>query len=331
MQEKVLITGASGFVGYHLVKAAVGQDMMVSAAIRPTSQIAHLGQMPVRFLSLPYEDKIGLQKVLEKGQYQYIVHAAGLTKAKNNETYHLINAAFTRNLGEAAAKAHIPLKRFVFISSLAALGPIPACARQPISPYQVPKPITAYGKSKQLAEAYLSNLSDLPLVVLRPTAVYGPREQDLYILIKMIVSGLEPYIGRKAQKLSFIYVKDLAEITLKALALPGRKHWSYNLSDGNSYDKYAFADSIKRLLHKKTLRFHLPVPAAQVLAFLLEGTYKLSNNIPVLNREKLRELNADNWICSIKEPQKDLDFSPQYNLEKGLAETLDWYKSNKWL
>jgi nucleoside-diphosphate-sugar epimerase len=147
----------------------------------------------------------------------------------------------------------------------------------------------------------------------------------------MIVRGLEPYIGRKAQKLSFIYVKDLAEITLKALTLPGKKQRSYNLSDGNCYDKYDFADVIKSLLHKKTLRFHLPIPAVQAIAFLLESVYRLSTRVPVFNREKVNELKADNWICSIEEPQRDLNFAPQYNLEAGLAQTLAWYKTNKWL
>jgi nucleoside-diphosphate-sugar epimerase len=331
MKEKILITGASGFVGYHLVQEALRQNLSVFAAVRPSSQTAHLRALPVHFLSLPYEDRKGLEKVLAEGQYDYIVHAAGLTKAKTQESYSLVNATFTRNLGEAALRADIPLKRFVFMSSLAALGPVSAGASQPISPFHLPRPVTAYGKSKLLAEQYLSNICDLPLVVLRPTAVYGPREQDLYILIRTVFRGLEPYIGRQAQQLSFIYVKDLAEITLRALYLPGRKHLSYNLSDGNSYDKYAFADTAKRLLHKKTLRFHLPMGAVKAAAFLLEGAYRFSDKMPALNREKLRELSAANWICSIKEPQKDLGFAPRYNLETGLSETLTWYKANKWL
>ncbi len=154
---------------------------------------------------------------------------------------------------------------------------------------------------------------------------------DLYLLIRAVARGLEPHIVRNAKQLSFIYVKDLAEITLKALQLPGRNHLSYNLSDGNSYDKYAFADTAKRLLHKKTLRFHLPLAAVKAAACLLEGACRFSNKMPALNREKLHELSAANWICSIKEPQKDLGFAPRYNLETGLSETLTWYKANKWL
>jgi nucleoside-diphosphate-sugar epimerase len=331
MKEKVLITGASGFVGYHLVQEALQQHLEVYAAIRPTSPTAHLRSLPIRFVELPYGSRRGLEGALEAGQYHYIIHAAGLTRAKTQEAYHAVNAIFTRNLGEAAVRANIPLKRFVFMSSLAALGPVSAEAAQPISPYHLPRPVTAYGKSKLLAEEYLSSLGDLPLVTLRPTAVYGPRERDLFLLIRTVARGLEPYIGRNAQQLSFIYVKDLAEITLNAVRLPGRLHQRYNLSDGNSYDKYAFAEITKRLLRKKTLRFHLPIPAVRALARLLEEAYRFSDRTPALNREKLRELSAASWICSIREPQRDLGFSPRYNLESGLAETLDWYKANKWL
>jgi nucleoside-diphosphate-sugar epimerase len=331
MKKKVLITGASGFVGYHLVEEALQQNLEVYAAIRPGSPTAHLRSLPVHFTTLPYLHPAGLQKLLEGGGYHYIIHVAGLTKAKTPEKYNTVNATYTRNLAEAAVRADIPLRRFVFISSLAALGPAAAEAAHPITPFHVPQPVTAYGKSKLLAEAYLNELPELPLVTLRPTAVYGPRERDLYLLIRTVARGIEPYIGRKAQKLSFLYVKDLAEITLRTLQLPGRNHLSYNLSDGNSYDRYAFAEVTKRLLRKKTLRFHLPLPAVRALAGLLEGAYGLTQKMPTLNREKLRELSAANWTCSIREPQRDLGFSPRYNLETGLAETLAWYKDNKWL
>ncbi len=331
MKEKVLITGASGFIGYHLVEEALRQNLEVFAAIRPSSPTAHLRSLRVHFTTLPYLSGPTLEKILEAGQYHYIIHAAGLTKAKTQEGYNAVNATFTRNLGEAAVRADIPLKRFVFMSSLAALGPVPEEATRPISPLHQPHPVTAYGKSKLLAEEYLRNLPGLPLVTLRPTAVYGPLERDLYLLIRTVARGLEPYIGRQAQKLSFIYVKDLAEITLRALHIPGRNQLSYNLSDGNSYDKYAFAEVTKKLLHKKTLRLHLPVAAVRALARLLEEAYRFSDKTPALNREKLTELSAANWICSIREPQQDLGFAPRYNLETGLAETLNWYKANKWL
>jgi nucleoside-diphosphate-sugar epimerase len=331
MKNKVLITGASGFVGFHLVEEALRQNLEVYAAIRPSSPTAHLRSLPVHLTALPYLHPAGLQKLLEAGGYDYIIHAAGLTRAKTPGAYNTVNATYTRNLGQAAVRADMPLRRFVFISSLAALGPASAETAPPISPFRVPRPVTAYGKSKLLAEEYLGNLPDLPLVTLRPTAVYGPRERDLYLLIRTVARGLEPYIGHQAQKLSFLYVKDLAEITVRALQLPGRNHLSYNLSDGNSYDRYAFAEVTKKLLHKKTLRFHLPLPAVRALAGVLEGAYALTHQMPALNREKLRELSAANWSCSIREPQRDLGFSPRYNLETGLAETLAWYKDNKWL
>ncbi|GAB3834284.1 hypothetical protein GCM10028895_54370 [Pontibacter rugosus] len=113
--------------------------------------------------------------------------------------------------------ADIPLKKFVFISSLAALGPIPYQEVAPIQEQSKAQPVTAYGKSKLLAEQYLAELKDLPLVVLRPTAVYGPREKDIFIVLKTLNLGLEPYISNKPQWLSFVYVKDLAKAVMQAL------------------------------------------------------------------------------------------------------------------
>jgi nucleoside-diphosphate-sugar epimerase len=292
MKKKVLITGASGFVGYHLVEEALRQNLEVYAAIRPSSPTAHLRSLPVHLTALPYLQPLGLQKLLEAGGYDYIIHAAGLTRAKTPGEYNTVNATYSRNLGEAAVRADIPLLRFVYISSLAALGPAAAQATHPITPFRLPQPVTAYGKSKLQAEEYLDDLPALPLVTLRPTAVYGPRERDLYQLIRTVARGLEPYIGYQAQQLSFIYVKDLAEITLKALQLPGRNHLSYNLSDGNSYDKYAFAEVTKKLLRKKTLRFHLPLPAVRALAALLEGSLRVDPPNAGSQPEKLLELIA---------------------------------------
>ncbi len=110
------------------------------------------------------------------------------------------------------------MKKFVLLSSLAALGP--GATGQAITEQDTPHPVTLYGKSKLLGEQYALAFKDLPLIVLRPTAVYGPRDRDIFILLKTLTHGVEPYIGRQDQKLSFIYVKDLAAITVQALLSP---------------------------------------------------------------------------------------------------------------
>jgi nucleoside-diphosphate-sugar epimerase len=330
MRERVLITGASGFVGHHLVEAAVQAGLEVYAVVRPSSDIAHLQPFDIRYTSLDFTDTEALVKELEEKQYHYIIHAAGITKAKTEKEYNRINADYTRNLALAATKAGIPLKKFVFISSLAALGPVVYNEVTPIHEQSKAQPVTAYGKSKLLAEQYLSELEDLPLVVLRPTAVYGPREKDIFIILKTLNLGLEPYISHKPQWLSFVYVKDLARAVIQALGT-GISRASYNVSDGNSYDRYALATITKRILGKKSIRIHVPMGVMNVMARLLEAAYAASSKMPVLNKEKLNELAAENWNCSIDRIREDLGFVPEYNLEKGLEQTLKWYKENNWL
>ncbi|MDO6388659.1 NAD-dependent epimerase/dehydratase family protein [Pontibacter sp. BT731] len=330
MKERVLITGASGFVGHHLVEAAVQAGLEVYAAVRPSSEVAHLQAFGIHYTSLNFNDSAALVKELEEKQYHYIIHAAGITKAKTEREYNRVNAGYTQKLAQAAAVADIPLKKFVFISSLAALGPVVYSDTTPIHEQSKAQPVTAYGKSKLLAEQYLAEIKDLPLVVLRPTAVYGPREKDIFIVLKTLNLGLEPYISTKPQWLSFVYVKDLARAVIQALGA-GMHHASYNLSDGNSYDRYALATITKRILGKKAIRFHVPMGVVNVMARLLEAAYAASSKMPVLNKEKLNELAAENWNCSIDRIRQDLGFVPEYDLEKGLAHTLKWYKENNWL
>ncbi|QCR21592.1 NAD(P)-dependent oxidoreductase [Pontibacter sp. SGAir0037] len=330
MKERVLITGASGFVGYHLIEAALQAGLEVYAAVRASSEVAHLQPFPIQYTSLDFADTASLQKELEEKQYTYIVHAAGATKAKHEQDYVRINAEYTRNLGMAASRAAIPLKKFVLISSLAALGPIAYNEIRPIQDEHKAQPVTAYGKSKLLAEQYLSEIKELPLVVLRPTAVYGPREKDIFIILKTLNLGLEPYISDKPQWLSFVYVKDLAKAVMQALGTEV-KGVSYNVSDGNSYDRYQLATITKRILGRKSVKVHVPVRMATLIANLLEAVYASSHKMPALNKEKLSELTAENWNCSIERIRKDLGFVPEYDLEKGLSQTLQWYKENKWL
>jgi len=328
MNGRVLITGASGFVGYHLIEEALGKGLEVYAAVRRSSQVDHLRDLPVTFTYPDFADLKSLRADLEMHQYDYIIHAAGITKALHRKEYDLVNAEYTRNLGQAICETQLPLKKFVFISSLAAVGPSPN--GHPITEHDPAHPVTPYGKSKLLAELYLSTLYALPIIVLPPTAVYGPRDRDLFIVLKAISRGIEPYIGRKDQSLSFIYVKDLAAATLDALR-SGITRKAYNVSDGVPYNRYALADISKAILHKQTLRIHLPGALVRVMALAQETVGRLRGQMPALNLDKLPELTASNWSCSIDHIREDLGFVPRYTFETGLTETIRWYKEQQWL
>lgn len=327
MPKKVLITGVSGFVGYHLVEQAVNLGFEVFGAVRPNSEVEHLKDFPIQYKYLNYADVDSLRSDIIQNEYDYIIHAAGITKAKTLSDYNLVNAEYSKNLAFAAVGTQV--KKFVFVSSLAAIGPV-ADINSVINADQIPKPVTSYGMSKLNAENSLKTLTALPLIVIRPTAVYGPREKDIFILFESLNKGLEPYIGNFDQRLSFIYVKDLANVIFKALKVTV-SHESYNISDGRSYDRFALADIFKKVLRKKTFKFHIPLLIVKLLASLLDILYKNSAKTPALNKEKLAELTAINWICNIDAAKKDLGFNPAFNLEAGLSDTLNWYKQNNWL
>ena len=327
--KRVLITGASGFLGYHLIQAALQSGLQVIAAVRKSSHIEHLKDLNIRYTDLDFTSVSSLKKEIEDNAYHYIIHASGVTKAKTQQEYDTINALYTNNLALAASTANVRIEKFVFVSSLAALGPLEALKGQ-IEDDSEARPVTLYGQSKLLAEKYLAEIPGLPLIVIRPTAVYGPREKDMYILFKTINNGWEPHIGRFEQHLSFVYVKDLAEVIVDALQskVTGK---SYNVSDGFVYDRYALADGVKRALSKKTFAIHLPVRAVHALAATMDLIYSKSEMTPALSKHKMPELTALNWACNIRNIQNDLNYNPEYDLEKGLHETVQWYKNNNWL
>ena len=327
MKEKVLITGASGFLGFHLIEAALRKNMDVYAGVRKSSDVRHLAHLPISFTFPDYSSVNSLEEDIREKEYDYIIHAAGTTKAKTESRYNEINADYTFNLASAVEQAGVPIKRFVYISSLAALGPLQNI-NEVIDESTIPNPVTYYGKSKLLSEKRLQQLN-IPLVILRPTAIYGPREKGIFLMFKSIKKGLELYIGKNEQRLSFIYVKDMADATINALTKASNS--IYNLSDGNSYTRYDLANYLKLLMKKKTLKFHLSIGLTRLLAKTLEKAEGIFDKTPVLNEDKVNELTGKNWVCSIEKAKKELNFNPLFNLEKGLGESLKWYQQWNWL
>ncbi|MCZ4222939.1 NAD-dependent epimerase/dehydratase family protein [Pedobacter rhodius] len=329
MKKRILITGATGFIGFHLIEAALANDMEVYANIRKSSNTDHLTGFPINYVELDFESIYALKKNIEEYKYHYIVHAAGVTKAKSLDDYHKFNAIYSRNLAIAAATSFHEIEKFVFVSSLAALGPL-SVQHAVLKDSSSAHPVTYYGKSKALAEAYLSSVKNLPLLIFRPTAVYGPRERDLLIILKTIKRGFEVYIGQKDQQLSFIYVKDLAELIIGSLK-SALKYKTYNVSDGNIYSRSALGTFAGKIMRKKTFRLNLPLPVVNRIAWCLEQALKVFDRMPTLNVDKIQELTGPNWACDIENIKKDLGFMPRYQLEHGLNETIKWYHKNNWL
>jgi nucleoside-diphosphate-sugar epimerase len=319
MKKKVLITGASGFLGFHLIQEAMERGYEVYGAVRQNSHTDHL---PCKLISLPYEDEKALQSLLQEKRFDYIVHAAAMTRAKRPEDYYKVNVQYSLSLAKAASLCSAT-KSFLFVGSLAAIGPV-GYSSAPITENFPKNPVTGYGRSKREAEEELIKIPSLPLKIVRPTAIYGPREKDLEVLVNTILSGWDAYIGHKPQKLSFIHGRDAARAIWDLSELEGKGPVDFNLTDGNVYTRYDFADAIKKITGKKAIRLHLPTGLVKLTAGLLEFVYKNSEKLPVLYKERLHELTAESWEVDISRLREHTAFEPKYDLISGLEDTLKW-------
>ena len=197
---KILITGASGFIGSFIVEEALRQGMETWAAVRKSSSRLYLQDQRIHFIELNLSSEEDLKKQLTGHSFDYIVHAAGVTKCLHQEDFFRINTEGTKHLVRALIALQMPIKRFVDISSLSVYGPVRE--HQPyeeIRESDTPQPNTAYGKSKLEAEHFLDTLHDFPYVVLRPTGVYGPRERDYFMMAKSIRQHIDFAVGFQQQ------------------------------------------------------------------------------------------------------------------------------------
>lgn len=334
MKGRILITGANGFIGYHLCKAMSEAGYLLDAGVRKGSDTKLLDTLDtgkIRYVFPDYGSIDNLANLLEENKYDYVIHTAGATKAPDWNIYKKINVDYSVNLAQAAMKSKINLTRFIFISSLAALGPAAYDQIEPIDENKHPQPVTSYGRSKMVAEQQLTSIPELPLTIIRPTAVYGPAEKDLLVLFQMFNKGLEAYIGSKPQTLSFVYVNDLITAIMASLKPDPIKIRSYNISDGKAYHRNELAETFKKLTGRKTMKLHIPELLIKIIASGLEGLTALTGKSSVLNREKISELTAQNWNCNIEAAVSDLAYHPQYDLYAGMEETIQWYKQHKWI
>ena len=334
--QKILITGASGFIGSFIVEEALNRGMDVWAAVRGSSSRAFLSDSRIHFIQLNLDDPAQLREQLGSHAFDYVVHAAGVTKCLHEEDFHRVNTLGTQHLVEALMQTQPALRRFVYLSSLSIFGPVRE--QQPyteICDSDTPQPNTAYGRSKLAAEQWLDALAaqgkDFPYIVLRPTGVYGPRERDYFMMAKSISQHVDFAAGYRQQDITFVYVTDVVQAVFLALE-KGRIGGKYFLTDGEVYQSRTFSDLLqKELGNPWLLRVKAPIWLLRIVTFFGDYWGRLTGKVTALNNDKYHIMRQRNWRCDIQPARDELGYVPQVNLEEGARRSVAWYKENKWL
>jgi nucleoside-diphosphate-sugar epimerase len=325
---KVLVTGASGLLGGHVADALSARGDRVRALVRTTSNRKNLEKLPgIELVEGSIEQPDRVREAVDG--VDAIVHCAGIVKARSSDEFFTVNVGGTSNLVEAARGRAGALKRLVHVSSLEACGPSGDGA--PVAADQE-KPVTAYGRSKLAAEkVVLSARDELPVVILRPAAIYGPRDAEILDAFKSIKRGLFPVINEGRSKAIFIYVTDCAQACVRAIDADVPSGRIYFVDDGCGAIamRQMFAD-FERALGKKALRARLPVPVLMTVARGVEAYGRLTNRAVMLTREKANMLLQD-WVCSSESTRKELGWEPKVPWNEGVPRAVEWYRRNGWL
>lgn len=331
-QRRILITGASGFIGGYLVEEALRRGYEVWAGIRPSSSLKHLQDKRIHFINLQYDDEKNLTEQLRKeasvsGAWHYVIHNAGITKTLRTSDFYKINALYTHKLIEALVKAGCIPEKFLLMSSLSSYGAVNEYSFRPIRIDDEQQPDSVYGKSKLEAELFVRAQTYFPYVILRPTGVYGPGDKDYLVEFKSIKRGFDFKVGMKSQKITFIYVKDLAVASFLALENASVYDSSYFVADGDVYTDSEFAGIVKQLLGRRfVFNVRIPLWMCCIACFCSEIIGNITGKPMTLNMDKYKILKQRNWICETEPIRRELGFVPKYNLKEGLKETIRYSK-----
>jgi dihydroflavonol-4-reductase len=325
---RILVTGSNGFIGSLLVGKLLQSGHRVRCLVRKTSNLRWLEGNEIEWTFGELLSPSSLKDAVK--DIDIVFHMGGITRASSAEQYFLGNYQATVNLLEIC-KAHGPQnQKFVYVSSLAAGGP--SKEGHPLTEASTSDPLSAYGRSKLMAEDAVKKHGRFrPITIIRPPAVYGPRDKDFLVLFKNINRGIFPVLGDGRQAVSLIYVDDLVE----GLVLAG---WSekangqmYFLSGDNEYNWLAIGRQIAMTLKKSPVTVRIPLWALEIASFASVFFAAVGAKPTLLNRDKVHEMRERAWLCCNQKAKDELAFSPRTGLEEGLALTADWYKKEAWL
>ena len=322
---KILLTGASGFVGSHILDALRARNLDTAILLRPSSSrnfiAAHLPKVEIRTGSI--DDSESLRQAMT--DVTHVIHCAGATKARRNPEFYEVNQVGTRNVVAAANAAKAT--RLIHISSLAAAGP--ATPEKPAREDDPPHPVSEYGRSKLAGEKEVREQARCEYVIVRPPAVYGPRDAEFLRLFKAIQSHVLPKTS--AQVLSFVFVHDLAEAVVQCLAHPKAAGRTYFVAARETATASAMAQEIAWQFGHWTIPLPLPTAFLWPVCLAQEVMTRLTGKANVLSLQKYAELSAPGWVCDPSRLESEMGYTCVTTLKTGIAQTFSWYRENHWL
>ncbi len=321
---RAFVTGGTGFVGSHLVEALLEQGYEVRCLVRNNAK--WLEGLPITSVKGHLFDDDALRKGMEGSSVLY--HVAGLTRAPDSETLDRANVEGTLNLLDAARD--VGIEKALITSSLAAVG---TSGSRPLSEDAPRQPISTYGRSKAEMERQLEQRSDgPPVVIVRPPAVYGPREADFFTLIKLAdKQRVLPVVGSGTRpQLNLVHVRDLVSGMIAAVESEATSGSTYFLGGSEDHTWDEIRSAIRDAIGHGALGINIPPSFMEPLGGASEAIGKILGKYPALNREKAREGKAS-WLISSDKARADFGYDPTISLEEGMRETVEWYRANGWL
>ncbi|MGB9696835.1 MAG: NAD-dependent epimerase/dehydratase family protein [Ignavibacteria bacterium] len=324
---KSFVTGATGFVGSHLVDRLLKEEHQVFCLVRKTSNTRWLDNKPVVLIK-DNLDSENVREVLAKTDF--VFNVAGVVKAKDYNSYYQGNVVPTQTLLEILSQVKPDLKKFIHISSQAVCGPNPD--DNPIDETYEPRPITSYGKTKLLAEKEVLKKSNvLKTVILRPSAIFGPRDTEILVYFKTFMKGLNAVIGFNEKYLSLIYIEDFIDAIYKAVFSDLKSGEVFFVSSDRAYSWDNIATVTAQVIGKKAFKLRIPHWIVYTVGAFSELFSMFSGKATTLNLEKCKDITRKRWVCSNKKIKSLVGWNEQYSLQEGFKITLDWYKSMGWL
>ncbi len=327
---KVLVTGATGFIGSHIADLLLEKGYEVRCTYRKTSNLQWLEGKPFDLVEADFFDIESLKNACKN--VDYIIHSAGVVAGWNLDDFIRGNRDTTLNLLKAATEVTPNLKKFIYVSSQTAAGPAESLDK-PVTEDMPPHPITSYGKSKIEAEESVKSFKNsFNYVILRPTAVYGPRDVAIFQMFQVAQKGLGTLMGFNKKYLNLIHGYDCARGIVQALESDNAINETYFIASEEIYNWPQIISVFKKTLNKKffvTLR--LPHFIIYTVAFFSEFFGKFAKKPPVFNKDKAKDFVQKYWICSVEKAKNEFGFKQEISLEEGIKQTFNWYKKHDWL